>query len=150
MPNNPKLITVFFDSDALIAGSASREGAAFILLQLAELGMIKGFTSQQVVDECRKNLFAKLPDALPAFEKILTSAITILENPSGKETANFEKMAHIKDAPILTAALKMSAHFLVTFNTKHFNPDPELKLRVLRPGDLLKEIRARFSRLADE
>ena len=38
---------LFFDSDALIAGSASPNGASFVLLQLSELGLIKGFTSKK-------------------------------------------------------------------------------------------------------
>lgn len=57
---------VFFDSDALVAASASRQGADFILLQLSELGLIQGFISQKVGDECRKNLHNKLPEALCA------------------------------------------------------------------------------------
>ena len=150
MQHAPQLTTVFFDSDALIAGSASRQGAAFILMQLAELGLIKGFTSRQVVDECRKNLLAKLPDALPVFEKILSSALTITENPSASETAEFKTMAHIKDVSILTAALNLNAHFLVTFNIKDFTPDAGLNMRVMRPGDLLKEIRTLLTGLADE
>jgi hypothetical protein len=36
---------VFFDSDVMIAGSASASGASFALLHLAELGLIKGYVS---------------------------------------------------------------------------------------------------------
>ncbi|MFQ5709699.1 MAG: hypothetical protein ACE5HO_19775 [bacterium] len=55
---------VFFDSDALIAGCASRQGAAFVLLQLSDLGLLQGLTSQKAVAECRKHLQIKLPDAV--------------------------------------------------------------------------------------
>lgn len=139
---------VFFDSDALIAGSASRQGAAFILLQLSELGLIQGITSPRVLEECRKNLHLKLPEALPAFEQIISHALTVLENPSKEEIAEYSKMAHKKDLPILTAALGIKAQFLVTFNTKDFYPDSELGLIVLEPGDLLKKIRHRLSELS--
>jgi predicted nucleic acid-binding protein len=148
MLHSVKPITVFFDADVLIAGSASREGASFILLQLSELGLIKGFTSPKVVDECRKNLSNKLPDAQPAFEQVLSTALTVQENPSEKEISNYRKMAHEKDVPILAAALKTDAQFLVTFNTKDFYPDREPGLEVLKSGDLLKKIRARLSGLA--
>jgi predicted nucleic acid-binding protein len=141
---------VFFDSDALIAGSASRQGAAFILLQLSELGLIQGFTSIKVIDECRKNLNIKLPDAVPTFEQIISHALTVLENLSKKETAEYSKMAQKKDLPILAVAMKIEAHFLVTFNTKDFYPNPELGLIVLEPGELLKRIRAKLSELANE
>ncbi|KAA3655880.1 MAG: PIN domain-containing protein [Calditrichaeota bacterium] len=149
MPEINSSIIVFFDADALIAGSASREGASFILLHLSELGLIHGFTCQKVVEECHKNLLIKLPDAQPAFEKILTTALTITENPSKQEIMNYEKMADEKDLPILIAALKTNAQFLVTFNIKDFFPDPSLGLEVLKPGDLLKRIRTRLRELAN-
>jgi len=59
-------------------------------------------------------------------------------------------MAHKKDLPILTAAIKVKAQFLVTFNTKDFYPAEEFGLTVLAPGDLLREVRLRLSGLADE
>lgn len=141
---------VLFDSDVVISGSASRQGAAFVLLQLSELGLIKGFISPKVVDECRKNLQIKLSDALPTFQQIISHALTVTTNPSEKEISEYSKMAHQKDLPILTAALRIKAQFLVTFNTKDFYPDPEFGLIVLQPGDLLKMIRLRLSQLANE
>ncbi|RMD99363.1 MAG: hypothetical protein D6814_05715 [Calditrichaeota bacterium] len=104
-------ITVFFDADVLIAGSASREGASFILLQLSELGLIKGLTFKKVVDECRKILSNKLPEAQPAFEQILAAALTVLENPSEKEISDCQKMADEKNLPILATAMKSDAQF---------------------------------------
>lgn len=142
-----KPTTVFFDADALIAGSASREGASFILLQLSELGLLNGLTCQQAVDECRKSLSIKLPDALPVFEQILSRALTVLGNPTEEEVSVYQKMAHRKDVPILTVAVTTGTRFLVTFNTKDFYPDHKLGLEVLTPGDLLKRIRARLSGL---
>ncbi len=138
---------VFFDSDALIAGSASPNGASFVLLQLSELGLIKGFTSKKVVEECLKNLQKKLPEALPVFEQIISYALKVVANPSNKETARYNNMAHEKDLPILAAALKIKAQFLVTFNTKDFYPKQELGLKVIEPGNLLKRIRIKLSEL---
>jgi len=135
------IIRVFFDSDAIIAGSASRKGAAFILLQLAELGLIEGVASVKVIDECRKNLEMKLPEALPAFEQIVSHALNIVNNPSQEKTVQYTQMAHIKDVPILTAAITTNANFLVTFNTKDFYPEPHVDLNVVEPGELLNRIR---------
>lgn len=150
MADKFSIAKVFFDSDALIAGSASRQGAAYILLQLSELGLIQGITSQKVLDECRKNLQNKLPDALPTFEQIISHALTILDNPSQEEVVAFRKMAHKKDLLILTAAIKIHAQFLVTFNTIDFYPNPELGVTVLEPGDFLKRIRLRLSELVND
>ncbi len=144
------LPSVFFDADAIIAGSASQQGAAFILLQLSELGLLKGYSCEKAIVECRKNLQVKLPDALSVFEKIIPRAITILPDPTDSEIIPYAKMAHEKDLPILTAALGVKAHFLVTFNMKDFNPAPGLGLKVLKPGDLLRRIHAIFSTLSAE
>jgi len=141
---------VFFDSDALIAGSASRQGAAFLLLQLAELSLIQGFTSQKVLEECHKNLQIKLPDAIPTFNRIVQHALTVLDNPSKVQTSKYQQMAHEKDLPILTSAVTIKAQFLVTFNTKDFYPDPKLGLVVLEPGELLKSIRLKLSQMTDK
>jgi len=144
------LTKVFFDSDTVIAGSASRKGASFILLQLAELNLIQGFTSQQVIDECRKNLQLKLPDAIPQFEQIISHAVTIVENPSLKQITQYDRMAHKKDVPILTAAIKLKVQFFVTFNTQDFFPPPEIGLHIVKPGDLLQRIRRKLSQVSEE
>lgn len=141
---------VFFDSDTIIAGSASRRGASFILLQLSELGLIQGFTSQKVVDECRKNLQMKLPDALSNFEQIISRALVIVKNPSPQQISKYNRMADIKDISILTAALMMKVRYLVTFNTRDYYPDPKLELSVVEPGELLQLIRRKLSEITGE
>ena len=93
---------VFFDSDALMAGSASRKGAAYILLQLSELGLIHGFISQDVVYECRKNLQKKLPEALPTFEQIVSKALTVVESP-----ANLRKASNTRGWPTKKICLSL-------------------------------------------
>jgi predicted nucleic acid-binding protein len=141
---------VFFDSDTVIAGSASTQGASIILMQLSELGLIQGFTSQKVIDECRKNLQIKLPDALPQFEKIIPHALRVVKNPLQEQTVEYTQMADKKDLSILTAAIRINAQFLITFNTKDFYPDPAVGLSVMEPGELLKRIRFKLGQLAEE
>lgn len=103
-----------------------------------------------MVDECRKNLHLKLPGAQPAFEKILSTSLTIAVNPSKEKMADYTNMAHKKDLPILVSAMQVNAQFLVTFNTKDFHSTRELGLKVEKPGDLLKEIRTKLSSLGDD
>ena len=141
-------VPVFFDSDVMIAGSASTSGASFVLLQLAELGLIKGTISGQVLEECRRNLVAKLPDAVIPFEQIVARCVTVYEDtasPAFKVPASDQ--ADPKDASILAAALGAGARFLVTFNVKDYCPKPATPITVLRPGDLLDRIRSALSRL---
>ncbi len=122
MESKIPFIKVFFDADAIIAGSASKTGAAFVLLPLSELGLIQGFISQKATGECRKNLQFKLPHTMPSFEKIIESSLTLIDDPPEQKRELFSKMAHEKDVLILAAAAEIRAEFIVTFNTKDFLP----------------------------
>jgi predicted nucleic acid-binding protein len=134
-------LKIFFDADTLIAGSASRTGASFLLLQLCEIRILSGLTCRQVVAECRRNLIKKLPQAEPIFDEIVTRVLEIKKNPTLDEQNKYRHMAHPKDLPILTSAIKSRADYLVTFNTKHYFPVRECNLAVLQPGEMLQKIR---------
>ena len=143
-------VRVFFDSDAMIAGSASASGASFALLQLAELGLIKGFVSVQVLEECRKNLAKKLPDAIASFEKIVERCVTVgTAVPDEDSLSLLSSQAHKKDVSILASALETKASFLVTFNVKDYWPHDTTQLEVLTPGELLSRIRLALNKQSD-
>ena len=134
-------LAVFFDSDVMIAGSASTTGASHILLQLSEVGIIRGIISHQVLEECRRNLKIKLPESGPVFEEIVSRSIKVRKNSPVPALSSLKGQAHPKDIPILAAALKSGARFLVSFNVKHYHPSPETGIEIIRPGELLREIR---------
>lgn len=138
-------IRVFFDSDVVIAGSASSSGASYLLLQLSELGLIRGIVSGQVLDECRRNIKAKLPAALPIFNKVIERALQIQPNPSQRWLSKVANQAHPKDIPILAAALRAKALFLVTFNVKDYKPLASLGIGIVQPGEMLQNIRENLS-----
>jgi len=147
---NVPLLTIFFDANVLIAGSFSQTGASFLLLQLCELGLLKGTTCKQVIDECQKNIQDKLPQAEPIFDKIVACSMEVLPNPIWSEINKYQDMAHRKDLPILTVALTIEADYLVTFDINDFYPDLKLGLRVCKPTELLKEIRIKIMELAEK
>ena len=138
---------IFFDADALVAGSASQTGASFLLLQLCEIRILTGLTCQQIVAECRRNLRKKLPQAEPIFNEIVEHSLEIKKNPTLDEQNKYRSMAHPKDLPILTSAITNRADYLITFNTKHFFPDRDHQLTILQPGELLQKIRLMLSHL---
>ena len=140
-------LKIFFDADTLIAGSASRTGASFLLLQLCEIRVLRGLTCRQVVAECRRNLKKKLPQAKPIFDEIVKRALEIKKNPTRDEQNKYRHMAHPKDLPILTSAIKSRADYLVTFNTKHYFPMRECNLAVIEPDEMLQKIRLILSHL---
>ena len=140
-------LKIFFDADALIAGSASQTGASFLLLQLCEIRILRGLTCRQVVSECRRNLTKKLPQAVPIFDEIIKRALEIKKNPTLDEQKKYRHMAHPKNLPILTSAIKSRADYLITFNTKHFFPDRCHQLTILEPGEMLQKIRLMLSHI---
>lgn len=140
-------LILFFDADTLIAGSASQKGASFLLLQLCEIRILRGLTCRQVVSECRRNLTKKLPQAVPIFDEIIKRALEIKKNPTLDEQKKYRHMAHPKDLPILTSAIKSRADYLITFNTKHFSPDRGHQLTILEPGEMLQKIRLMLSHI---
>lgn len=139
------LLKTFFDAEAIIAGSASKSGASFILLQLCELNLLRGITCNQAIEECHRNIRAKLPQAMNMFKQIVSKSLQITENPTLAESVPYEGMAHKKDLSILVAAIKSQADFLVTFNTKHFHLTQEHLIKIIKPGELMHEIRRLLS-----
>lgn len=109
--------------------------------------MLSGLTCRQVVEECRRNLKKKLPQAEPIFDEIIKRALQIKNNPSTDEQNKYRQIAHPKDLPILTSAIKSRADYLITFNTKHYFPKREFNLAVLQPGEALQKIRLMLSHI---
>ncbi len=143
-------LRVFFDSDVLIAGSASKthSSASYLLLQLAELTLIEGLISPYVREEVERNLQAKLPQALPVFRALVQTALVEAPDPPLAALARWTGRADPKDLPVLAAAISNDCHYLVTFNIKDY-PNPPQSLEVLPPGELVRRVRQRLAELAE-
>jgi predicted nucleic acid-binding protein len=144
------LAKLFLDSSALFAGIASADGAARVLLLLGEAGQIEVWISEQVVAETERALARKAPRALPAFRQALHgSGVLIVADPGAEEVAAAgDWISHAADVPILVAARKVKADFVVTLNRKHFLDDPVVAtrsgLRLCTPGEALEWVRGRL------
>jgi hypothetical protein len=133
---------VFIDADVLFAGSAapSEYGASLVVLSMAEITLLEAYTCRQVITETERNLVAKLPRALPAFRLIVDRCLRIVPDPHPEQAQAFAGLANPVDLPILVAALQQDCSWLVTFNTRHYQPRrPEVS--VLPPGDFLLRVR---------
>lgn len=147
-PETPPKRRIFFDADALIAGSASTTGASHAILVLGELGIVEVVVSRQVVAEAERNISRKLPLALPAFRTIVEHACTMLDDPRAKTAKKFERQAHSKDVPILAAAVTAGCDSLITFNTRDFRPERGT-IKIQTPGDFLSQLRHELEGLAE-
>ena len=133
-------VAVCLDADVVIAGLFSRAGASHALLVLGEVGLMRIEIPEAVVAEVRRNLEAKLPDALASFDAFLSAPFVSICRPTSATTRRARPLAHEKDVPVLAAALASDAKMLVTHNTRHFTSSESL--RVVRPRKLLNEARA--------
>jgi len=139
------VIRVFLDSSVLIAACGSANGASHAVIVMAEIGLFNIVISEQVVDECERNLLKKLPIALPIFRQILsTIAPEIIPNPCITEVEKWMAIIEAKDAPILAAAVVGKVNRLLTLNTKDFTPEvsAESGLLMQTPSQFIQEIRA--------
>jgi hypothetical protein len=145
----PNRLRVFFDADVLFAAAASpsESGASHVLLQLAEITLIDGICSEQVFAEAGRNLETKLPNALSPFQMIVHRSLRITADPHPSRVRSLKGAAHWKDLPILVAAADAQCAYLVTFNTRHFEPGLA-EVNVLRPGRLVMLVREHLVHLA--
>ena len=137
---------VFFDSSVVIAGAFSATGASYILLHLAGLTILDGRIAPVVRTEALRNVTANLPSALPHLRVLLDTAL--VEGPAATAEQLLAVAAHAEpeDQAILAAAVAQECRFLVTLNEADFWPPPAL-IAVVRPGDLLKRLRAQLAGL---
>ncbi len=142
--------SLFLDSSALFAGIVSADGAARVLLLLAEAGQVDVLISEQVVAEIERAILRKAPAVLSEVRQaILLSKAKIVHDPEAEELrAHIDWMSDPSDVPILLAAMKAEVEFLVTLNRRHFLDDPEVAqrsgLRIGTPGDALRWVRERL------
>lgn len=133
-------LPVCVDADVLIAGLLSRTGASHAILVLGEIGLLRLVLPEAAVEEVRRNLFAKLPDAVPLFEEFLRAVPVEIHRPTSRDRKRARELADAKDVPILTAAIGAGARLLVTHNVRDFRSGEGV--RVVRPRTLIEEARA--------
>jgi predicted nucleic acid-binding protein len=137
--------TIFADSSILIAGAASKTGASRAVLTMAEIGLFKILISEQVLEECQRNLHKKIPLALPIFNQLISQINPeILPNPSREQFLQYCKIIEEKDAPILASALLANADRLLSLNTKDFTPEvgKQTGIMIQTPSQFIQDIRS--------
>ncbi len=137
---------VFVNSDVLFAAAAgpTRFGASLVVLRMAEITLVEAVASRQVMAEVERNLKAKAPRALPAFNLLVDRCLDIVEDPKRADLQNYAGLADEKDLPILVAALRQDCSWLVTHNARHFQPGhPEVT--ALEPWAFVRRVRQQLA-----
>lgn len=143
MPS-PKLL-VFLDSNVLFSALYSTKGSTVNILNLFIAGKLKAVISQQVLEEVARNMKAKLPQTLPAFQDfLLDTPPIIVTNPSPEEVNEWSELINFEDAGILASAVAVQPDYFVT-GDKHFFESPKIAersgLRIVTPSQLFQVLK---------
>lgn len=139
-----KVIKVFLDASVLVAACASVKGASAYVLHLARQRKIKAFISEEALGEVVKNVNLKVGDTGKQKLKtyLMEAKLKLVDSPEAEMIVFCEKFIHIKDAPILAAAIAKMVDILLTLDRKHFLiksvADFAKPMKILTPGDFLK------------
>jgi len=136
------MIRVFLDASVFFAASYSKTGASRDLFREAIRERIRIVVSPHVLEETERNLAQKAPEALTAFHNLLDLvAAEVVEKPTLEEVKQAATYIHVKDAPIVAAAVKAKVDYLVTWDRRHFIDDPEVagksSLTIVTPDKLM-------------
>ena len=139
---------VFLDTNVLFSGLYSEDGPPGEILRLHVQGEITVVVSRQVLGELVQTIREKLPQALPALERLLTNAPPeVVADPPVEAVARACRVISAGDAPILAAAMLAEPDLLVTGNRRHFLDDPEVArfsgLSILTPAQCVDYFRMR-------
>jgi predicted nucleic acid-binding protein len=128
----PRRPVVFLDANVMLSASWSK--SSFVAEVVRAAGPIQFLTCTYAVEEVRRNLQVKRPDALATFDELLTRirvVATILEDQP-------DLSLNAKDRPIYVSAKAARADILLTGDkdfqslaAKHLTP------RIMTPRELL-------------
>jgi putative PIN family toxin of toxin-antitoxin system len=147
MVSDPKRTTrVFLDASVLFSAAYSAKGASREILRRAFRHEIAIVVSRHVLQEAQRNLESKAPQALGAFEELMSLLSAEIEaDPSLSELQAAASYINLKDAPIIAAAVHAKVDYLVTLDRKHFISNPAVQQRsglsIVTPDQLLAILR---------
>lgn len=111
---------LFVDANVLFTAAHNLDGRSAALVRLASHRRCQLVASRHAIEEARRNLEVKHPDAIPRLEELLRVVTVCAECPSEKaEWARAHSLPE-KDAPILGAAAHCCVDLLVTGDRTHF------------------------------
>ncbi len=134
---------LFLDANILFTAAHNPDGRSAGLFRLARVGRCTLQTSPHALEEARRNLRVKHPEALALFEPLLERVSLRPEAPATLVEWALEQGLPPKDAPILASAVEARAHILVTGDRTHFGFLFGRRLRgveVLAPRDALARL----------
>ena len=139
--------SVFVDASVLFSAAYSERGAARDLIRLAIRGQVALLVSDLVLTETERNLTQKAPDRLDTYHNLVETVEFIkVAEPSKDEVVAAYAYTPLKDAPIVAAAIKGRAEYLVTYDQKDLLKRPEVAeksgLKIVTPDTVVAAVKA--------
>jgi predicted nucleic acid-binding protein len=138
----------FLDTSVLVAFSGSFTGGSAYILDCCEQRKVKGYVSQKVVFETRKNVAEIMgEDAGKAIEYIFSQGILTIVPDCTEEELKKANQAfnNPKDAPIIASAKEIpEATFLLSLDNGFFKPqviEYVKPIEVIKPRDFINRFR---------
>jgi len=136
-------VRFFLDANVLFTAAHNAGGRSAAIFRLARAGACTLVTSPHALEEARRNLRLKYPNAVDALEGLLAITSVETEAPSGGVAWALEQGLPLKDAPILASAAQARCDALVTGDRTHCGPLYGRRLRgveVLSPAEALERL----------
>jgi putative PIN family toxin of toxin-antitoxin system len=109
----------FIDTSVLFSACYSPTGASSEIIREAVQGTIGLVISRLVLEEAKRNLAQKLPQALPLLTQLLEVIPFEVVRPSKQEVLAAAAYTELKDAPIVAAAKAAQVDYLVSLDRRH-------------------------------
>lgn len=137
---------VYFDASVIIAALLSPKGGSSELFRLIKKGIVKGVTSQTVVEEVleedKPEKLGRSKDQIAYF--IGESGLLIRKSITEKDIELYKDLIDIEDAHLIAGAKLTRCSYLVSLDKKHvLKSDIKKKflpLHIVSPKELLEEI----------
>lgn len=110
---------LFLDANVIFSAAITPDGVSRSLFDLASIGDCDLITSAFALDEARRNVGVKYPEASLQVESLLENVRLVPEAPAS-HVRLAERHVAVKDAPILAAAIDCGAEVLATGDGRHF------------------------------
>ena len=137
----------FVDASVLFSACYSATGASREILRFAIHGEVTLSISDVVKEEARRNLSNKAPKALPFLDQLLELVPFETIIATKEEVLKAQEYTELKDAPIVAAAIKAKAHYLVSLDRVHLVDVSEVAkesgILIVLPGTLLHALRSK-------
>jgi predicted nucleic acid-binding protein len=142
------MLTAFIDANVLFAAACSVRGASHEIIKQGLQGTIGLIVSELVIEEATRNVARKQPAGVTLLREIIEADNFIIIEPTKQEVIDATRYTVLKDAPIIAAAHKAKAPYLVSLDKHHLvradvceKVRQNLGIEIVTPETLLAKLR---------